>query len=92
MANGLLSRQYLVIWAWLLVLMTLSISTGLMPITRSVAITIMFSLAVVKAVLVAIHFMHLKVETWLIHTIALVPVVLVVGLLFALFPDFVFAR
>lgn len=88
----MITRRYLVVWIWLLGLMTLSLFMSAAPVTRSFAVTLMFTVAAVKAVLVALNFMHLKVEPWLIYTIAIVPVVMVVGLMLTLFPDFVFAR
>ncbi len=88
----MITRRYLVVWIWLLGLMTFSLVMSAAPVTRRAAVTLMFTVAAVKAVLVALHFMHLRLETWLIYTIATVPVVLVVGLMLALLPDFVFAR
>ncbi|MBI2015761.1 MAG: cytochrome C oxidase subunit IV family protein [Candidatus Rokubacteria bacterium] len=91
--NGtVLTRGYVVIWGWLLVLMTLSLFANTLPVSRPAIVTLMFVVAAVKAVLVALHFMHLRVERWLIYAIAIVPVLLVFGLMLALFPDFVFAR
>ena len=88
----MLTRRYLVVWAWLLGLMALSLVAGSTPVARPAIATLVFTIAAVKAVLVALHFMHLKVEAWLIYALAIVPVVLVVGLILTLFPDFVFTR
>lgn len=83
------SRHYLVIWFWLVALVFLSIvAAAILPKTQ--ALILIFSVAVVKAVLVARHYMHLKNENFLIYAIALVPVAFVVILLFGLFPDFVY--
>ena len=91
--NGtVLTRGYLVVWGWLLVLMTLSLFANTLPVSRPAIVTLMFVVAGVKAVLVALHFMHLRVERWLIYAIAIVPVLLVFGLMLTLFPDFVFPR
>lgn len=89
---GTLTRRYLVVWIWLLALMTVSLFANTLPVNRAAAVTVMFVVAAVKAVLVALHFMHLRLEAWLIYAIAVVPVSLVVGLMLVLFPDFVFAR
>jgi caa(3)-type oxidase subunit IV len=86
------SRRYLTVWIWLLVLMSASLLASGLPVTRAAIVTLMFVVAAVKAVLVALHFMHLRLESWLIYTIATVPVLLVLGLMVTLFPDFVFAR
>ena len=50
-------------------------------------IFVIFALATVKALLVALNFMHLRFERVLILSCALVPVLLFALLLFALMPD-----
>jgi caa(3)-type oxidase subunit IV len=87
-----MTRGYLIIWGWLLLLMTISLFANSLPVSRPAIVTLMFVVAAVKAVLVALHFMHLKLEQWLIYAIAIIPVLLVLGLMVALFPDFVLAR
>jgi caa(3)-type oxidase subunit IV len=51
---------------------------------------LIFSVAIVKAFLVARHYMHLRQERAIIYAIALVPLVFVVIFLIGLFPDFVY--
>ena len=87
-----LTRGYLIIWGWLLLLMTISLFANSLPVSRPAIVTLMFVVAAVKAVLVALHFMHLKLEKWLIYAIAIIPVLLVLGLMVTLFPDFVLSR
>ncbi|HBH02014.1 MAG: hypothetical protein A2W08_17295 [Candidatus Rokubacteria bacterium RBG_16_73_20] len=87
-----LTRGYVVVWIWLLVLMTLSLFANTLPVSRPAIVTLMFVVAAVKAGLVALHFMHLRLEAWLIYALATVPVLLVFGLMLALFPDFVLPR
>jgi caa(3)-type oxidase subunit IV len=83
------SRHYLVIWSWLMALVLLSIgAAAILPKTQ--ALILVFSVAVVKALLVARHYMHLKNENFLIYAIALVPLAFVIIFLFGLFPDFVY--
>jgi caa(3)-type oxidase subunit IV len=81
---------YVVIWVWLLVLMGAGLGASVLPGARSVAVTLIFATAVAKALLVALHYMHLKVEPWVIYAIALVPVTFVAILAAALLPDFAF--
>jgi caa(3)-type oxidase subunit IV len=87
-----MTRGYLIVWGWLLLLMTLSLFANTLPVSRPAIVTLMFVVAATKAVLVAVHFMHLRLERWLIYAIAIGPVLLVLGLMAALFPDFVLAR
>jgi caa(3)-type oxidase subunit IV len=83
------TRQTLVIWYWLIALVIVSIlAASFLP--KLQALVLIFSVAVVKAILVARNYMHLKNETAIIYAIALVPLVFVIIFLFGLFPDFVY--
>ena len=83
------SRHYLVIWLWLVALVILSISAAaILPKTQ--AMVLVFSIASIKAILVARHYMHLKNERALFYALALVPLAFVIIFLFGLFPDFVY--
>ncbi len=83
------SRHYLMIWFWLLALVILAVgAASLLPKTQAMAL--IFSIAIIKAFLVARHYMHLKNEKALFYAIALVPLAFVIIFLFGLFPDFVY--
>ncbi|MBI2358177.1 MAG: cytochrome C oxidase subunit IV family protein [Deltaproteobacteria bacterium] len=56
---------------------------------KSVALVLIFAVATVKALLVALNYMHLKFETSLLYVMVIVPLLIVAILVFALFPDFV---
>jgi caa(3)-type oxidase subunit IV len=83
--------NYFLIWVWLVVLAIVSVLFTLV-LPRSAAIFLIFAVAWVKAVLVALNYMHLKYEKWQLYALAIVPLLLVVGLTFALFPDIVFGH
>ena len=70
MTTRTLTRDYLIVWGWLLFLMTLSLLAGWLPLHRGAVVTVMLVAALVKAVLVALHFMHLRLEAWLHDEIA----------------------
>jgi caa(3)-type oxidase subunit IV len=72
--------------------MIVGLAASLLPGARALAVVLIFSTAVVKALLVVLNYMHLKFEPRLIYAIAIVPVLFVLVLLVALFPDFVFSR
>jgi caa(3)-type oxidase subunit IV len=82
--------NYVTIWVWLLVLMAAGVAASFLPGARALAVTAIFATAVAKALLVALHFMHLKTEPWVICAIALVPVAFVAILALTLLPDFSF--
>jgi caa(3)-type oxidase subunit IV len=83
------SRTYLIVWYWLLALVIASVvAAALLP--KAQAMALIFTVAVIKALLVARHYMHLKHEKALIYALALVPLAFIVIFLFGLFPDFVY--
>jgi cytochrome c oxidase subunit 4 len=81
--------NYTAVWLWLLVLLGVGLAASFLPGGRSVALVVIFATAVVKALLVALNFMHLRFESGVIYAIALIPLVFAAILLVALFPDFV---
>ncbi len=86
--NSVHERHYLIIWLWLIALVAVSIAAAsLLP--KLPAIVLIFSVAIVKAFLVARHYMHLKNERAIVYAVVLVPVVFVMILFLGLFPDFV---
>lgn len=84
--------NYVTIWVWLLGLVGASLVASLLPGGRVVAVTVIFVVAAVKALLVAWNYMHLRLEPRLIYAIALVPLLFALVLAVALLPDFVFHR
>jgi caa(3)-type oxidase subunit IV len=83
------TRQTLVIWYWLMALVAVSVAaSSILPKTQAVAL--IFLIAIVKALLVARNYMHLKNEKAIYYAIVLVPLAFVVIFLFGLFPDFVY--
>ena len=84
--------NYVAIWGWLVALMILGLAASFLPGARGLAVALIFAIAVAKALLVALNYMHLKFEPRLIFAIAIVPVLFLLVLAGALFPDFVFSR
>ena len=84
--------SYVTIWIWLVALLFAGLMFTFLPIGKAMAIFLIFSVATVKAFLVARHYMHLKSETVLVLAIAGIPVLLLIGMALALVPDIVFNR
>jgi caa(3)-type oxidase subunit IV len=80
----------LLVWAWLTGLLILSVLAS-QALPRSIALVLIFGAAVVKALLVAWNYMHLKRDRLLLYALA-IPVLLVILLTLVLFPDIVFSR
>jgi len=83
---------YIAIWTWLLVLLGIGLLCAYLPFGKAMAIFLIFMVAVIKAFLVARHYMHLRTENLLIYAIAGIPVLLLIGMTLALVPDIVFNR
>ena len=82
--------NYVAIWVWLVALMIAGVLVTRLPLGKPTVISLIFAIAAVKAVLVALNYMHLKSENWLIYALAIVPVLLVVAMTLVLLPDIVF--
>ena len=87
MTSAAATRLYLAIWGWLAGLMLLGVLLSelpILPLARGGLVALVLALSTVKALLVALYYMHLKGEARLLLFIALAPfglLLLVVGLL-----------
>jgi len=65
---------YLLIWLYLALLTVAEVVLALeLPMSQSMKLLLLLGLAVWKAVLVALFFMHLKFERWHLRVLAIVP-------------------
>ena len=81
--------NYLLVWMWLVILVVVSITASLL-LPKSAALFLIFFVAVIKALLVLLNYMHLKFEGPVLYALVIIPLLIVAVLIFALFPDFVF--
>lgn len=79
--------MYLKIFVWLAVLTAIEVGLTFVPMPRFVLITLLVALAVVKAALVAMFFMHLKFERKTLALVVSVPLLLAGILILGLMPD-----
>ena len=79
--------NYMGVFWWLLALTLLELGVIYMPIHRMGILALLVVLAVSKAVLVALYFLHLKFERVTLGLIALSPFILCVFLILMLLPD-----
>ena len=84
--------NYTAIWAWLLVLLFVSVGAVYLPFSPVLTTTFIFLVATVKAVMIAVYFMHLREETQLIRSLLWVPVLFFIIMTLALLPDIVVER
>jgi cytochrome c oxidase subunit 4 len=78
---------YIKIFWWLFVLTIAEIAAVFMPIAKLAINMALVLLALVKASLVAMYFMHLRLERRTLALVALTPLLLGALLIFALLPD-----
>lgn len=78
---------YVRVFWWLFVLTVVEISVVFMPMAKLLINMALVILALVKASLVALYFMHLRFERRTLALVALTPLLLGVLLVFALLPD-----
>jgi len=79
--------NYMAVFWWLLVLTVLEVGVIYVPIVRIAVIVLLVAMAISKATLVALYFMHLKFEKRTLALIALSPFILCVFLILMLTPD-----
>jgi caa(3)-type oxidase subunit IV len=74
------ARLYWTIWGWLAGLMLLGVvlsEWGLLPISTTRIVQIVVALSTIKALLVALYYMHLKADRRLLVLVAVFPFVLI---------------
>jgi len=79
--------NYMGVFWWLFALTILEIAVIYLPLARLLIGILLVGLALFKAALVAMYFMHLKFERRTLALIAVTPLLLCVLLVFALLPD-----
>ena len=66
---------YLLIWLYLAIMTAAELGLAFeLPLSRNMKLLLLMVLAVWKALLVALFFMHLKFEKWNLRLLAIVPV------------------
>lgn len=79
--------NYMAIFWWLAVLTAVELGVIFLPINKGIIAVLLVLLAVTKAAMVALYFMHLRLETRTLGYIALTPLVIGALLLAVLMPD-----
>ena len=86
MATAHAEPNYMAVFWWLLALTIAEIAVIYLRIPRFMIVTLLVGLAVTKAALVAMYFMHLKFERQTLTWIALSPFILCVFFILMLIP------
>ena len=87
MAAGHKHPNYMAIFWYLAILTVVEIAVIFLPFGKFTNGVLLCALAVTKAALVAMYFMHLKFETRTLGMIAVTPLAIATLLVFVLLPD-----
>ncbi len=79
--------NYMAIFYWLFALTVIEVIVAYLPVARVLMVASLVGLAVAKAALVAMYFMHLKFERPTLSLIAITPAVLLVLFVLITYPD-----
>lgn len=85
--GGHAQPNYMAIFYWLVALTIIEVAIPFTVTAQIPRVFLLIALAVAKAVLVALYFMHLRFEVRTLGVIALTPMILCAFLLFMLVPD-----
>ncbi len=84
MATAHKRPNYILIWIELAILTVAELALAFrLPISTNAKLALLLFLAVVKALLVALFFMHLKFERWNLRIMAIIPLPLALIFMFA---------
>ena len=84
------SVRYVTIWMWWVVLLAAGVALIALPLSKTLAVILIFAVATIKAVLVVRHYMHVRAQPLMVYAILTVPLVLAIALVFVLLPDIAF--
>ena len=84
------SVGYLTIWVWLIVLLAVGVALLAAPVSKTLAVVLIFAVASVKAFLVLRHYMHVRHQPLMIYMMLGVPLLLAIALTMVLLPDIAF--
>ncbi len=77
----------MLVWLWLFILTVLEVGATQLPIASLPVYILLIGMALSKALLVALFFMHLRFERLTFALVVSFPAVLAVFLVFMLLPD-----
>jgi cytochrome c oxidase subunit IV len=79
--------NYMKVFWWLLALTLLEVGIIYVHLPKLVLTVALILMALIKALLVAVNFMHLRFEKWTLVAVTVLPLFLIVDLLLGLLPD-----
>ncbi len=84
------STVYLIVGGFLIVLTAMEITVAYIHALRPVMVPILLVLAVAKFALIAMFFMHLRYEKWIVNTMFVFPLTIALGVFLSLMGLFLY--
>ena len=81
------TRTFLLVWFWLLAFTGLEVFLGYEQLALKLMLVLLMSISIAKAALIISYFMHLKYERRSLALTLMPALVLVIVLMFLVFPD-----
>lgn len=81
---------YLIVGGFLVVLTAMEITVAYIHALRPVMVPILVILAIAKFALIAMFFMHLRYEKWIVNTIFVFPLTIALGVFLSLMGLFIY--
>lgn len=84
-AHHISNRTYLIVFVWLAVMTAIEVAVAALPIQENVQVIVLIALAVIKAALVVLYYMHLRYDSkwyWITLLVPIFFVLLVARFLF----------
>jgi len=85
--SGGTTRTFLLVWFWLLAFTGLEVFLGYEQLELKLMIILLMGISIAKAALIISYFMHLKYERRSLAVTLMPALVMVIVLMFVLFPD-----
>lgn len=86
-AQAHVEPNYMKVFWWLLALTLFEVGIIYLHFPKAVLTTALILTALLKALLVALNYMHLRYERWTLVAVTVLPLLLIIDLLLGLFPD-----
>lgn len=80
-------QTYVVVWVWLLAFTVIEIGAVALRLDRTLLVTLLLALSLMKAVLIVAYFMHLRHERLNLIYLVLTPLILILVLFGGVIPD-----
>lgn len=89
-SSGDTERPYMKVFGLLALITLAEVGVAVLPIAKVFIVIFLIALAIMKAMLVAMYYMHLKYDRRILTVIAVSPLILAALLALALLPDIAF--